>query len=118
MRRPRCVSVAATLSARGEAGLSPRMLDHVDGCMVCRSELVGHRSLERDLADLRTSEMRAPADLYPRVMADVGPWAVPDPPPASLRMRIAAAAAVATAATATAAAGTAVIVLRARQRAA
>lgn len=118
MRKPRCVSVAATLSARGELGLSSRMLDHIDECLECRAELASHRTLGRELAGLRVVEMRAPADLYGRVMADVGPWAVPDPPSTSLRVRVAAAAAVATAATATAAAGTAVYFLRVRHRAA
>ena len=117
MRKPRCLSIAATLSARGEDGLSPQMRAHVDECLACRAELVGHRSLERELSGLRSVELRAPQDLYAQVMAEVGPWAVPDPSSGGLRVRIAAAA-VATAATATAAAGTAVILLRARQRAA
>ncbi|MDJ0792555.1 MAG: hypothetical protein QNJ71_11725 [Acidimicrobiia bacterium] len=119
MRRPRCVSVSATLAARGEPGFTDRMQSHIEACLSCRAEIAGHRRVRRELAALREANHRAPADLHQRVMTEIGPWAVPDEDiPSSLRVKVAAAAAVATAATATAAAGTAVIVLRYRHRAA
>lgn len=115
--RLRCVPVSATLSARGEHGLSDRMVAHVEACRRCREELTGHRRLADGMRDLRSTIHAAPSGTYPRVMADIGPWAVPDPDPAPSRRLQVAAAAVATAA-ATAAAGTAVVLRIARQRAA
>jgi hypothetical protein len=93
------------------------MNSHIEGCFNCRSELSGHRTLERELTLLRSAEIRAPREVFPRVMADIGPWAVPEPEPSrGGYVRVAAAAAFAT--TATAAAGTAVLFRLYRQRAA
>lgn len=116
---PRCVAVTATLSARGEDGLTERMLAHVDGCFACRSEMSAHRDLHAQFAQLAEITYAAPAEVYPNVMAEVGPWAVPIPEHSARPStgQIAAAAAVATAA-ATAAAGTAVLFRIYRQRAA
>jgi hypothetical protein len=58
-------------------------------------------------ARLSATELRAPAEILPRVLDRIGPWAVPDPEPRRGRAVVAAAAAAATAATAVAA-GTAV----------
>lgn len=114
----RCVPVKATLSARGEAGLTPAMRSHVEVCRLCTAEVEDERLLAAGVAVLRGSTMTAPAEVLPRVMEGIGPWAVPDPGDgASPTLRVVAAAAVATAA-ATAAAGTAVLVLRLRHRAA
>ncbi len=120
MARPavRCIPVRATLLSRGEEGLSASMLEHVDGCFRCRSELSGHRALRSELAALSPTAHTAPPDTVHRVMAEVGPWAVPDPAPRTTStIKIAAAAAVATAATA-AAAGTAIVFRVYRHRAA
>ena len=115
--RPRCIPVAATLAARGEADLTVSMVDHIDGCDDCSDALAEHRRLAEGLASLSQSTLQAPAEILPRVMDGIGPWAVPDPEPRTHRLVVAAAAAVATAATA-AAAGTAVLVHLHRQRAA
>ena len=115
--KPRCISVSATLSARGEDGLTDRMGRHIESCFRCRGELSDHRTVTRGLEGLRSIEYVAPREVRPQVMAEIGPWVVPDP--ASNRsghVRVAAAAAVATAATA--AAGTAVLLRFYRQRAA
>lgn len=117
MRKPRCLSVTATLSSRGEAQLTPRMQEHMERCFRCRSELAEHRAFRDELALLRLAEYRAPREVYPRVMEDIGPWVVPDEEiPRVGKARVAAAAVVATAATA--AAGTAVIFRMYRHRAA
>ena len=117
MRKPRCVAVAATLSSRGEDELTAKMQSHIDGCFVCRSELSEYRAWQTQLELVRATQYQAPREVYPRVMADIGPWAVPDPDPAKAgKVKVAAAAAVATAATA--AAGTAVLFRLYRQRAA
>ncbi len=114
--RTRCVPVSATLAARGEAGLTPRMASHVDGCDRCAGELADERHLRAELDRLASTTWRAPAEVLPRVMDGIGPWAVPEPEPRNHRLAVAAAAAVATAATA-AAAGTAVLVRLHRHRA-
>ncbi len=116
-RSVRCIPVRATLLSRGEDGLSASMSDHVDGCFACRSDLAAHRALLTELRSLDPEAHRAPAETVDRVMADVGPWAVPDPSPRSAAvLRIAAAAAVATATAA--AAGTAIAFSVYRHRAA
>jgi len=111
------LSVTATLSSRGEDELTQKMQSHLEGCFACRSELSEHRAWQHQLADLRTAEFQAPREVFPRVMAEIGPWVVPDLDPVNAgKARVAAAAAVATAATA--AAGTAVLFRLYRQRAA
>ena len=76
--RAACVPISATISARGEDGLTPRMQRHVEGCHQCQGELADHRMVARGLSDLRNVTYSAPAEIMPRVMADIGPWAVPD----------------------------------------
>jgi hypothetical protein len=106
----RCVTVKATLSARGEHGLTPPMSFHVGECFSCRRELSTHRNLSSGLGDLRDVEIAAPADVLPNVMAEIVPWSVPDLA-RHRRLPVAAAAAVATAA-----AGSAVLFRLYRQR--
>lgn len=115
--RARCIPVSATLAARGEAGLTARMASHVEQCDPCGREVTDDRFLRSELDRLATTTLRAPAEIVPRVLDGIGPWAVPDPEDRSHRVAVAAAAAVATAATA-AAAGTAVLVRLHRHRAA
>jgi hypothetical protein len=112
----RCVPIAATLSARGEDGLTSGMERHVEECLRCRRELLDRRAVLGSLAELRDVTYPAPAEVRIRVMESIGPWSVPAPG-RDHRATVAAAAAVATAA-ATAAAGTAVLLMRHRQRAA
>ena len=117
MKKPLCLAVTATLSSRGEAEFTPRMQTHVERCFTCRSELSEFRAFHEELALLKATEYRAPREVYPRVMSDIGPWVVPDSEiPRTSKTKVAAAAVVATAATA--AAGTAVIFRMYRHRAA
>lgn len=114
----RCVSIAATLSARGEDGLTDRMERHIRSCLRCQADLADHRSLQRAFVGLKQVTYPAPGEIPFRVMEAIGPWSVPaSHETRDHRTAVAAAAAVATAA-ATAAAGTAVLLLRHRQRAA
>lgn len=116
--KTRCVPVTATLSTRGEDGLTGRQRDHIDGCFACRSELSAHRAIAEGMHRLRSETFHAPAEVVPGVMDRIGPWAVPEHGDESERnLHLVAAAAVATAATA-AAAGTAVLVRLYRHRAA
>lgn len=115
--RARCVPISATLSARGESGLTTRMASHVEACDRCAAEVADERVVRSELDRLAATTLRAPAEIVPRVMDGIGPWAVPDPEVRNHRLAVAAAAAVATAATA-AAAGTAVLVRIHRHRAA
>ena len=112
-----CVPIAATISSRGEAGLTPRMHRHVEACERCQGDLSDQRRLMEGLHGLRDETFAAPGEILPRVMADIGPWAVPDAHGRRDRWVPVAAAAVATA-MATAAAGTAVALRIYRQRAA
>lgn len=110
----KCISVTATMSARGAEGLTPAMTRHIDGCNRCRDEFAMFTSLADRLGELRYVEFTAPRDTAQRVMAEIGPYAVPEPSGRSdYRIGIAAAAAVATAAC-----GTAVLVRMYRHRAA
>lgn len=115
--RPRCVPIRATLDARGEAGLTESMLTHIAGCAACDRDLADRRAVTTALASLSTTQYPAPAEILPRVLDGIGPWAVPEPESRRHLVAVAAAAAVATAATA-AAAGTAVLVRMHRSRAA
>lgn len=113
-----CVPVRATLSARGGDGLTPAMWSHIEACASCQTELADDELIRSDLRELAHVTIQAPADIVPRVMDSIGPWAVSDPAPAgpSPTVKVIAAAAVATAATA--AASTVVIFHRHRSRAA
>lgn len=114
-----CVPVKATINARGEEGLTSSMWSHIEGCEACSQALADDQLIRNDLRALSLVTITAPAEVVPRVMDRIGPWAVPDPEPASASstVKVIAAAAVATAA-ATAAASTAVLLHRARHRAA
>lgn len=114
--KPTCIPVAATISAHGAPGLTARMHRHVDRCDRCSSELLDAETLRLALEELRTVRYEAPAEIVPRVFAEIGPWVVPDPEPRRSGLRVTAMAAIATAATA--AAGTAMLLHRSRQRAA
>lgn len=61
-----------------------------------------------EFARLAATQLQAPAEVVPRVLDRIGPWAVPDREPRRRRVIVAAAAAAATTATAVAA-GTAVV---------
>ncbi len=116
--KARCVPVTATLSTRGESGLTGRQHRHIDGCFACRSELSAHRAIGETMHRLRFETLYAPAEILPGVMDRIGPWAVPEHgEEAERNLHLVTAAAVATAATA-AAAGTAVLVRLYRHRAA
>ena len=116
--KTRCVPVTATLSTRGEGGLTERQRNHIDGCFACRSELSAHRAIAEGMEQLRLETLHAPAEVLHGVMDRIGPWAVPEHGEDGERnLHLVAAAAVATAATA-AAAGTAVLVRLYRHRAA
>lgn len=115
--KPRCVPVRATLDARGEAGLTAAMDAHIAECDGCEADLGDRRAVADELASLSPTQYRAPAEILPRVLDGIGPWAVPELEHRRHRVAVAAAAAVATAATA-AAAGTAVLVRLHRSRAA
>ena len=113
--RLRCMTVAATLSARGEDGLTRSMRGHTRDCSRCRADVADHATYRDAVAALRRVEYAAPPEIMPRVMAEVGPWVVPAPAPAvAHRLRVAAAA-IATA-VATATAGTVVAVRMHRHR--
>ncbi|MGI9585373.1 MAG: hypothetical protein ACR2N7_07255 [Acidimicrobiia bacterium] len=88
------------------------MSSHVGQCFSCRRELSTHRLLAETLVELRDTELVAPARIVPNVMAEIVPWAVPEPA-RDRRLPVATAAAVATA---TAAAGSAVLFRLYRQR--
>jgi anti-sigma factor RsiW len=115
--KPRCLPVEATLQARGERGLTGAMRSHATECPSCRRSLDEHRMMADVFAQLAATRLRAPAEIVPRVLDRIGPWAVPDPEPRRGRVVVAAAAAAATAATAVAA-GTAVALRIHRHRAA
>jgi len=115
VKRPRCLTVAATLASRGEDELTPRMHGHIEQCFACRSEVSEHRAWRQQLAHMRALQYQAPREVYPRVMQEIGPWVVPDQEQPRVG-RATVAAAVATAATA--AAGTAVLFRLYRHRAA
>lgn len=113
-----CVPVKATISARGDDGLTQAMWAHIDACASCQEELANDQLIRTDLRELASVTIQAPAEILPRVMERIGPWAVSDPAPTgpSSAVKVIAAAAVATAATA--AASTVVILHRSRSRAA
>jgi hypothetical protein len=111
----RCVTVAATLSARGEEGLTDSMRRHSLDCGRCRSDRADLAAYRDAVVSLTGTRYVAPASIVPRVMAEVGPWVVPPPAPAvAHRVRVGAAAIATAAATATA--GTVVLMRMHRHR--
>ena len=114
--RPRCVPTRETVHARGVEGLTVPMRGHVAGCAGCAEAVEDSLALDRAFSDARMFEYTAPSDVEQRVLARIGPWAVPDPEPGHrMSGKVAAAVAIATAAT-TAAVGAVVIVVRHRHR--
>ena len=109
-----CSAVAVALPTVGGDLIGGRLWSHVESCEECRTQYLDFREMYDGLTDLRYRQMAAPAGLHRRVMASIGPVAVPD-----LEDRwdhvvpVAAAAALATAA-----AGTAVLLKIYRHRAA
>jgi len=114
--RLRCIPVTATLSARGARGLTMGMRRHVDRCARCTTEVEAHRVMDEGMRSLRGIAHQAPAEVYPRVMDGIRPWAVPMSKPSSPRRAIVAAVAAVVTAMATAAAGTVVVLVRQRHR--
>jgi len=76
------MTVAATLSARGEGGLTRSMRGHTRDCRRCGADVADHATYRDAVAALGRVEYVAPPEIMPRVMADVGPWIVPAPAPA------------------------------------
>lgn len=109
-----CSAVSVALPAVGNDVIGGRLLSHIASCDECATQYEAYTEMYKGLADLRHVHITAPAGLPQRVMAKLGPVAVPD-----LEDRwdhvvpVAAAAALATAA-----AGTAVLFKMYRQRAA
>ena len=109
-----CSAVSVALPTVGTDAIGRRLQSHVGSCDQCRAQYAAYTEMYRGLADLKRVHITAPAALPQRVMAKLGPVAVPD-----LEDRwdhvvpVAAAAALATAA-----AGTAVLFKMYRQRAA
>ncbi len=109
-----CSAVSATLPSVDIVGASGLLEGHVQTCARCRREVRAYREIYRVLAAMRDEFEEAPSRLRPRVMASLGPVAVPDlEESGDHRVQVAAAAALATAA-----AGTAVLVRMYRHRAA
>ncbi len=109
-----CSAVSVALPTVGTELMGGRLGSHLESCKECRTQHRRYAEMYGGLADLRYAQMAAPAGFTHRVMASLGPVAVPD-----LEDRwdhvvpVAAAAALATAA-----AGTAVLLRLYRHRAA
>jgi len=109
-----CAAVSVTLPTVDIAGMTGLLAAHVQTCDRCRREVESYHDLYEALASIREDVVPAPGYLKPRVMASLGPVAVPDLEESNdHRVQVAAAAALATAA-----AGTAVLVRLYRHRAA
>ncbi len=109
-----CAAVSVALPAVGHDLVGGRLWLHIESCEECSALYLGYREMYEGLDDLRYVQIEPPAGLHRRVMASIGPIAVPD-----LEDRwdhvvpVAAAAALATAA-----AGTAVLLKIYKHRAA
>jgi hypothetical protein len=91
-----------------------RLWSHIESCEVCTTQYLSYTEMYDGLADLRHVHMEMPTGLPRRIVASLGPVAVPD-----LEDRWDHVVPVATAAAlATAAAGTAVLLKIYRHRAA
>ena len=109
-----CTAVSVTLPTVDIAGAAGVLTTHIQRCDRCHTEVESYRQLHDVLASMRDDTVPAPRDLRPRVMASLGPVAVPDLEPSSdHRVQVAAAAVLATAA-----AGTAMLMRLYRHRAA
>jgi hypothetical protein len=109
-----CSAVSVALPTVGSEGMSGPLAGHIEGCSTCSREVAAYEGLYAGLAGLQDVYEPAPAELANRVMANLGPVAVPDlDDRRDRRVPVAAAAALATAA-----AGTAFFVRFYRHRAA
>lgn len=109
-----CRAVHVSLPTLGESVLPGPLASHVETCVPCRGEVVGYRTMHRELDAMAATTQRAPGGLTNDVLASLGPVAVvSEPAKRDHRVPVAAAAVVATAA-----AGTAVLFRLYRQRAA
>jgi len=109
-----CSAVAVALPTVGDDRIGGRLWSHIESCADCQTRYTGYREMHDDLADLRFVQIPAPTGLSQKVMASLGPVAVPDLDEGWDRVVPVAAAA----ALATAAAGTAVLFKLYRHRAA
>ena len=109
-----CSVVSVALPRVGTEGIGGHLWSHVESCNECRSLFIRYDEMYDALAELRNTHKAAPGGLPERVMASLGPVAVPDPDERWDHVLPVAAAA----ALATAAAGTAVIFKIYRHRAA
>jgi hypothetical protein len=109
-----CSVVSVALPSIGTEGIGGRLWSHVELCDECRSLFTQYDEMYDALTELRHTHQVAPGGLPERVMASLGPVAVPDPDERWDHVLPVAAAA----ALATAAAGTAVIFRFYRHRAA
>jgi len=109
-----CSAVAVALPTLGNDLIGTRLWSHIESCADCQTRHAGYREMHDELADLRFVQIPAPIGLSQKVMASLGPVAVPDLDDGWDHVVPVAAAA----ALATAAAGTAVLVKLYRHRAA
>lgn len=101
-----CSAVSIALPAVGTEAIGGRLWSHIESCAECRMQYLRYGEMYDALADLRYVDITAPGGLPGRVMASLGPAAVPDLEDRRDHVVPVAAAA----ALATAAAGTAVLV--------
>ena len=109
-----CSAVSVALPSVGNDAIAGRLWSHIESCAACQTRYTGYREMHDELADLRFVQIPAPIGLSQKVMASLGPVAVPDLDEGWDHVVPVAAAA----ALATAAAGTAVLLKLYRHRAA
>lgn len=101
-----CSTIAVALPTVGPEGISGPLATHLNTCQSCTNEVAAYGDMYVGLAELKGRHIPAPTGLTHRVLANLGPAAVPDlDDRRDHRVPVAAAAAIATAA-----AGTAVLV--------
>ena len=109
-----CSAVSVALPTVDTQHISRPLAVHIEGCTTCSGEVAAYEQLYAGIAGLKDFYEPAPPELVSRVMANLGPVAVPDlDDRRDHRVPVAAAAALATAA-----AGTAFFVRFYRHRAA
>jgi len=109
-----CSAVSVALPTVGGNAVNGPLASHVESCAHCRGEVAAYGEIHTSLEAMRQRRVSAPPALPHRVMASLGPVAVPELKERhDRRVPVAAAAALATAA-----AGTAVLVSLYRHRAA
>lgn len=109
-----CSAVSVTLPTVGVGTVDGPLASHAGSCDHCRVEIAAYEEMYSTLAMMRESVVSAPSGLQHRVMASLGPVAVPGFEERRDHLVPVAAAA----ALATAAAGTAVLFRLYRHRAA